>query len=123
LKSLSGNETVTFRALQARLLGLTNAKIRNGEFSERGLAILLGISQPHLHHVLKGRRKLHAALADVLLEKFQISVTDLLEVDENLVLAREYGWDQPDPELARLRELKKRPGRYRTRDRSAWQAG
>ena len=114
---------LTFRALQARLLGLVNAKIRNGEFSERRLAILLGVSQPHLHNVLKGERKLHVPLADALLEKFQISVTDLLLAQEDGIPPHDLLAVQPDPELARLRELKKRPTSYRKRDRSAWEAG
>ena len=116
----SGAESLTFRALQARLLAFVNAKIRNGEYSERGLAILLGVSQPHLHNVLKGERKLHAGLADILLEKFQISVTDLLRLPECRPNAAEA---DPDPELARLRELRKPPRSYRGRDRSEWEAG
>ena len=123
MRSISGAEVLTFRTLQARLLGLVNAKIRNGEFSERGLAILLGVSQPHLHNVLKGERKLHIPLADAFLQKFQISVTDLLEAEDPGFRTHDLYSVQPDPDLAQLREQKKRPGSYEKRDRSAWRAG
>ena len=43
---------------------------------------MLSISQPQLHNVLKGARKLTPALADHLLCKFDMSVLDLLESDE-----------------------------------------
>lgn len=119
----SGVESLGFRALQSRLLALVNARIRNGEFSERGLALLLGISQPHLHNVLKGERKLHAPLADILLAKFGISVTDLLQPAEWRVQPEAAEEPAADLELARLRLLRKRPASYRTRDRSEWNTG
>ncbi len=78
----SANEELTFKVLCARLLALVNARIQNGEFSERALARRLGISQPHLHHVLNGKRTLRASLADVVLARFHISVLDLLTAAE-----------------------------------------
>ena len=104
-------------------MAFVNGKIRNGEFSERGLALLLGISQPHLHNVLKGERKLHAQLADILLAKFAISVTDLLLPEERPTPSESADESTPDFELARLRLLRKRPASYPRRDRSEWQAG
>ena len=78
MESDSDNGELLFRTLQARLLAFVNARIQNGEFSERSLAKRLGISQPHLHHVLNGDRKFETAFADVVLARFQISVLDLL---------------------------------------------
>lgn len=53
-------------------------RIRNGELTERGLARIAGISQPHLHHMLKGARGLSAEKADILLSCLKLSVLDLL---------------------------------------------
>ena len=50
-----------------------NASIQNGELSERALAKLVGVSQPHLHNVLKGARSLHMPLADALLARYRIT--------------------------------------------------
>ncbi len=73
---------VTFQALQTRLIAFVNTRIRNGDFTERGLAKILGISQPQIHNVLKGARKLSPELADRVIRKFEMSVLDLLEAGE-----------------------------------------
>ena len=73
---------VTFEELQRRLIRLVNYRISNGDFTERGLARMLRISQPHLHNVLKGVRKLTPGLADHLLKSFALTVFDLLENSE-----------------------------------------
>jgi plasmid maintenance system antidote protein VapI len=52
--------------------------MNNGEFTERGLAKKARISQPHLHHILKGKRALRPEVADRLLAELQISILDLL---------------------------------------------
>lgn len=66
----------------ANLLGLVRAtvraRVRNGEVTERGLALRAGISQPYLHNVLKGARQMTPDLADRLLRELDMSVTDLL---------------------------------------------
>jgi transcriptional regulator with XRE-family HTH domain len=82
LESNFRSEAPTFRTLQIRLIAFVNARIHNGEFSERSLARQLGLSQPQLHNVLKGARKLQAALADSLLAHFGISIKDLLTEEE-----------------------------------------
>lgn len=68
--------------LQARLIRLVQNRISNGEFTERGLARALQVSQPHMHNVLKGLRKLSPELADQLLLHFGITVADLFEPGE-----------------------------------------
>lgn len=73
---------VTFQALQLRLITFINTRIRNGDFTERGLAKIIGVSQPQIHNVLKGARKLRPELADRLIRKFEMSVLDLLEAGE-----------------------------------------
>lgn len=68
--------------MQARLIAFVNTRVQNGDFTERGLAKILGISQPQIHNVLKGARKLRPELADRLIRKFEMSVLDLLEPGE-----------------------------------------
>jgi plasmid maintenance system antidote protein VapI len=69
---------VSFRDLQDRLISFVVMKIRNGEFTERRLARVLGVSQPQLHNVLKGARPLKPEFADCLFKHFDIGVIDLL---------------------------------------------
>lgn len=53
-------------------------RVRNGQVTERGLSIKAGISQPYLHNVLKGVRRMTPDLADRLLRELDFSVADLL---------------------------------------------
>jgi plasmid maintenance system antidote protein VapI len=69
---------VTFELLGERLLAFVRLRIKNGEYTERGLARILGVSQPQMHNVLKGARGLRPALADRLLRKFGITALELL---------------------------------------------
>jgi plasmid maintenance system antidote protein VapI len=95
VESLSGSERVTFEALRARLVRLIRLRIDNGEFTERGLARILGVSQSQTHNVLKGARRLHMPLADRILTKLGLSALDLLsesELDAALKL-KTAAWD------------------------------
>jgi len=71
-----------FQALQVRLVEHIQARVRNGEITERRLARLTGVSQPHIHHVLKRTRGLSPAMADRILERLRIDVVDLLPAGE-----------------------------------------
>lgn len=64
--------------MQHRLIETLKRKLDNGEFTERGLARLSGISQPQVHNLLKGARRLHQESADTLLTALNLSVIDLL---------------------------------------------
>ncbi len=89
MESNTGKKNATFGVLQARLIQFVNTRIQNGEFTERGLARVLGVSQPQIHNVLKGARTLKPDLADRLLGKLGMDVTDLLktaEMNEQIVL-------------------------------------
>src|SRR3984957_20321445 len=66
-----------------RLISHVRARVRNGEISERSLARLTGISQPHMHNVLKGARLLSADLADQMLQRLRIDLVDLLTASES----------------------------------------
>lgn len=78
VESSSTPYRLTFGILQDCLIRALNAKLNNGEFTERGLARLTGISQPQVHNLLKGARKLSPESADIFLEALHLSVLDLL---------------------------------------------
>jgi len=68
-----------FEALQVRLVTQVRDKIRSGELTERRLAILTGISQPHVHNVLKGKRVFSIRASDAVLAELRMTVLDLIE--------------------------------------------
>jgi transcriptional regulator with XRE-family HTH domain len=73
---------MTFHELQQRLIQELRQRVRSGAATERGLARLSGISQPHLHNVLKGKRVLSMDKADELLRQLQIDVLQLVPPEE-----------------------------------------
>ena len=94
--SVLAPESVLFQTLQARLIRFVTNRISNGEYSERGLAKLLRVSQPQLHKVLKGERKLTSELADRVLVCFGISVMNLLESCDLAALSERAGGGAED---------------------------
>jgi len=82
VESLLGSTRVTFEVLRARLVSRVRLRINSGEFTERGLARILGISQSQTHNVLKGARRLQMQLADRILTKLGLSALDLLSEGE-----------------------------------------
>jgi transcriptional regulator with XRE-family HTH domain len=75
-----------FAELLQRLLEQLNGKVSNGELTERGLARRVGLSQAHVHNVLKGARVLTADTADRMLRGLGIGLLDLFEREELLSL-------------------------------------
>jgi hypothetical protein len=73
---------LTFREAQLKLLAYVVDRIHNGELTERGFARLIGISQPHVHNVLKGVRNLSPEIFDSILKCFNMSLLDLASVQE-----------------------------------------
>jgi len=69
---------MAFDELRQRLLAEIRDRLRSGQISERRLAHLIGISQPHMHNVLKGTRGLSHQIADRILSRLRISLPDLL---------------------------------------------
>jgi hypothetical protein len=69
---------VYFHELQVRLIDVARERVRSGELTERGLARMCGISQPHMHNVLKKIRALSTAAADRLMQALDIRFADLL---------------------------------------------
>lgn len=77
-----------FEILHARLIAAIRSRVRNGEMSERALARLTGISQPHMHHVLKGTRALSPESADAVLRSLRMNILDLIEDEEEFAQRR-----------------------------------
>lgn len=73
---------MTFLDASQRLLAHVRNEVHNGELTERGLARLIGISQPHAHNVLKGVRTLSPEVADLILKYLHISLLDLAPENE-----------------------------------------
>ncbi len=72
---------MTFVALETRLVAAMRLKIRNGEVTERAFARRVGVSQPHIHQVMKGVKTLSAAMSDRVLEGLGLTVHDLTDIE------------------------------------------
>ncbi len=70
---------MTFEQLLARLLGEIRRRIENGQLTERGLARLTRISQPHVHHVLSGKRGITPEVADRFMTALGLDLNDLMQ--------------------------------------------
>lgn len=68
---------MNFEDLQERLVVALKLRLQNGDLTERRLAHLTGISQPHVHNVLKGARILSPVAADRILRYLRMSLLDL----------------------------------------------
>jgi transcriptional regulator with XRE-family HTH domain len=73
---------MSFNMLRIRLIGHLRTRIQNGELTERSLARFSGISQPHIHNVLKGAKILSPKFEDRILNTLRLSVLDLFSEDE-----------------------------------------
>jgi transcriptional regulator with XRE-family HTH domain len=71
-----------FHELERRLLEHLRHRVRSGELTERSLARITGVSQPHIHNVLKGKRTLSSDTADVILHILRLDLLDLIEPEE-----------------------------------------
>lgn len=71
-----------FANLRLRLVASVREKIRSGELTERGLARLTGISQPHIHNVLKGKKLFSLDVCDLILEELDLDLLDLIDPEE-----------------------------------------
>jgi len=69
---------MNFHDLNQRFVRHLRDRVRSGEVTERGLARLAGVSQPHLHHVLKGKRLLSSEMADKIMRRLEMDLLDLL---------------------------------------------
>ena len=67
-----------FQGLRDRLVEHLRERVRSGELTERGIARVTGVSQPHIHNALKGKRILSPELCDEILHHLHMDVLDLL---------------------------------------------
>jgi predicted transcriptional regulator len=70
---------MTFHDLQQRLIEDLRKRVRSGAVTERGLARMTGVSQSHLHNILKGKRLLSLEKCDEILHQLQLDVRDLMD--------------------------------------------
>ncbi len=95
---------MNYQDAQLKLLAYVRSQIRNGELTERGFARRIGISQSHVHNVLKGVRNLSPNIFDLLLNYLHLSLLDLVPSDdlEAHLLSRRMPLRSPEvPFLAR----------------------
>ncbi len=71
-------------ALIERLRAAANARIRSGRLTERGLARLAGLSQPHVHLFLHGARGVTVEAADRLLAALNLPAGELAAAGAHL---------------------------------------
>jgi transcriptional regulator with XRE-family HTH domain len=71
-----------FQELERRFIEHLRERIRSGELTERRLARLTGISQPHVHNVLKGKRIFSLQAADTILHVLRLDLLDLISPEE-----------------------------------------
>jgi plasmid maintenance system antidote protein VapI len=75
---------MNFQELRERLVEHLRDRVRSGELTERGLARLSGISQPHIHNVLKGKRALSPEMSDAILHHLRMDLLDLVKPEDLL---------------------------------------
>jgi hypothetical protein len=64
--------------LYDRLVDVARQRIRAGELTERGLSRMCGVSQPHMHNVLKSIRALSPGSAGRLMDALGVTLPDLV---------------------------------------------
>ena len=79
---------MNFHDLQNRFINELRSRVHSGAATERGLARDAGISQPHLHNVLKGKRALSSEKADQVLRCLHLDLLHLIEPAELRELSR-----------------------------------
>ena len=110
-------DAVLFSSLQQRLMRRLKDEIRTGNFTERGLARRAGLSQPHVHNLLKGIRSATVESADAMLRAISADVIDLLHAPEAERVSRLP--QGPTAAVARLRGAAGPGGRWDERSDSS----
>jgi len=73
---------IDFEWLRLRLIRNLRERVRTGEITERRMARITGVSQPHLHNVLSGKRLLSIEMADQILHRLELELWDLFDPDQ-----------------------------------------
>ena len=88
-----------FAEFHDRLINLLRDKVRSGELTERGLARLTGISQPHIHNVLKGKKLFSLDVSDTILRELNLDLLDLVHPADLDRRRRSTRRSEPEPTL------------------------
>ena len=75
-------DALNFAELQRRLVAYLGEKVRNGDITERRLARITGVSQPHMHNVLCGKRGFSMEMADRVMRALRKDILDFLEAED-----------------------------------------
>ena len=75
---------MNFSELQRRLIAHLRTLVQSGDTTERGLARITGISQPHMHNVINGKKFLSLEMADQVLVQLHLDLLDFIEPAELL---------------------------------------
>jgi antitoxin component HigA of HigAB toxin-antitoxin module len=73
---------MTLGEIQQRFVATLRDRVRSGELTERGLARVVGVSQPHMHNVLKGKRTFSVEATDDIMRQLHTDVFDLIAPEE-----------------------------------------
>lgn len=71
-----------FLELERLFVDYLRQRVRSGDITERRLARLTGISQSHIHNILKGKRSLSMETADMILHTLHLDILDLLNPED-----------------------------------------
>jgi hypothetical protein len=93
-----------FDDLQTALIRNLQRRLFNGEFTERQLAKLARVSQPHIHNVLKGTKHLSNLLSDQILRVLGITVLDLIDRGQVEAWIRDRGLEDNPCSFVRVLE-------------------
>ena len=75
---------MNFQELRKRFIVDLRDRVQSGQLSERGLAKVTGVSQPHIHNVLKGKRRISPEMCDAILQELRMDVLDLVHPEDLL---------------------------------------
>jgi transcriptional regulator with XRE-family HTH domain len=87
---------MNFHELERRFAAYLRERVHRGETTERGLARATGVSQPHIHNVLKGKRFLSPDTADEILRYLRVDLLDLIDPGEMMEWTRRRALDTRD---------------------------
>jgi len=68
--------------MQQRFVGFLRERVRSGQLTERGLARITGVSQPHIHNVLNGKRLFSIEMSDQILSRLHLDLWDLIRPED-----------------------------------------
>jgi transcriptional regulator with XRE-family HTH domain len=71
-----------FHEMQGRFVVFLRERVRSGEITERGLARITRVSQPHIHNVLKEKRLLSIDTSDKILRRLRMDLLDLIRPED-----------------------------------------